>query len=120
MSNTLYATTLRHVQDRVPFAVRSHLALGNAVPLFPNATFFNYVIIEQRRYWAANRNNNEANSLVAISVGPVNDVSVGKLMDIFVLNQESLGTRFLLAHVRWLVPMDLPMDNLRRSTWTQR
>ncbi|KAI0027268.1 hypothetical protein K488DRAFT_74674, partial [Vararia minispora EC-137] len=41
-------------------------AEDDGIPLLSRATFFDYVIISQRRYWAAYRTNDHANSLVSV------------------------------------------------------
>lgn len=116
MNQTLYNSVLNYLRLHFSFPIISHLALGSngSVPLLPRVTFFDYAVIHQRRYWASSRNNNIANSLIAVKTGS-NEVRVGELTDIFVLDQPQLGLhRF--GHVRWLVPANV---DLTHSTWGQ-
>jgi hypothetical protein len=86
MSRELYQLVLERLRKQLPFGIRSHLTLSADVPLLPQATFFDYVVISQRRYWASSRARNPTNSLVAISRGP-GKYDVGKLVSIFALVQ---------------------------------
>lgn len=120
LSSDRYTQVLSYVRSRVPFPIRSHLVLGNDVPLFPNVTFFDYVVIAQRRYWASSRNNNIANSLVAVQTGSDGEVSIGELSEIFVVTQHALQTPFFLGYVRWLVQQPLTKEELSKSAWLGR
>jgi hypothetical protein len=84
MPPELYSLVLDHLRKRLTYNIRSHLALSGDVPLMPEATFFDYVIISQRRYWASSRARNPTNSLVAVSRGP-GLYDVGELISIFAL-----------------------------------
>jgi hypothetical protein len=86
MSRDLYQLVLERLCKQLPFGIRSHLTLGADVPLLPQATFFDYVVVSQRRYWASSRARNPTNSLVAISRGS-GKYDVGELMSIFALVQ---------------------------------
>lgn len=114
MGPGVYADVLAHFSTRLPFPVRSHIAVGTqGIPVLPNATFFDYAVIDQRRYWASTRNNNSGNSLIAVSTG-FNETSVGELTEIFALQQPTLGGLHRFGRVRWLVPLDI---DLSESAW---
>ena len=104
MTPLLYSKVLQYLRLRLPFPIRSHIASGTEPPLLTYATFFDHVVIAQRRYWAASRNNNIANSLVAVATSP-GVVSIGELIDIFVLAQPRLQRVFHFGQVWWLVPL---------------
>ncbi|EPS99806.1 hypothetical protein FOMPIDRAFT_1030690 [Fomitopsis schrenkii] len=105
MEPLLYEQVLWYVRVRGIHA-RSHLALGAGVPLLPTATFFDYVVVSQHRYWASSRNSNNANSLAAIAQN-LNQVAVGELLKIVALAQPQLTAGVIyLGVVRWLVPVD--------------
>lgn len=81
--------------------------------------FFDYIIISQRRYYASNRNNNIANSLIAVPCPSQPNVTcLGELLDIVVLKQLRLGPVRHFGHVRWLVPADI--HGLSESAWSKR
>lgn len=120
MSNSLYFEVLSYIRDRLPFPIRSHVSLGPEVPLFPNVTFFNYIVLNQRRYWASSRNNNIANSLVAVRSGLFDQAAVGELTDILIVSQPALQTRFFLGYVKWFVPLTLDEGRLDDSSWSSR
>ncbi|EPS97090.1 hypothetical protein FOMPIDRAFT_1129209, partial [Fomitopsis schrenkii] len=107
MGPVLYDQVLRYLKVR-GLDVRSHLALGAGPPLFPDATFFDYVVISQRRYWSSARNNNRTNSLATISLGP-RETAVGELVLILAVSQPHVSDSvFYLGEVRWLVPATEP------------
>lgn len=85
LSSERYCQLFCHLRAGVPFAIRSYLTLGNEIPLFPQVTLFDYAILAQRRYWASSRNNNIANSLTVVQMGPGGLVSVGELTEISVV-----------------------------------
>lgn len=117
MDERLYTKVLQYFRPRFILPIRSHLTLGTpeSIPLLPTVTFFDYTVISQRRYWASSRNNNIANSLIAVTTGP-HQVHVGELQDIFVIDQPALGLH-RLGHVRWLVPSTV---DLQGSAWPKR
>ncbi|KAK0432003.1 hypothetical protein EV421DRAFT_1911298 [Armillaria borealis] len=90
----VYHSLLRYLQVHFPHShLRSYFSLGDSdsLALEPCATIFDYVIVSQRRYWSLSRaTNGNANSLVAVCMGP-GEVSIGELMDIIVIQQDKLG-----------------------------
>lgn len=115
-SSELYATLLRHFRHQFPLVnLRSHLALGAvgdmSVALRSKVTTFSYVILSQRRYFASSHSTTPENSVVAVRAPGSEEVSVGELLDIIIVDQEKLG-RHVLGHMRWLLPVDVD----RRST----
>lgn len=114
MAPSLYEQVLCHIRVR-GINAHSHLALGEGVPLLPTATFFDYVVISQHRYWASSRNGNYINSLAAISRG-FNQVAVGELLHIVALAQPQLSASVIyLGVIRWLVPTENPY--VPESAW---
>lgn len=114
MRSELYEEVLSHFSLRLPFPVRSHIAAGLEVPVLPTATFFDYVIVNERRYWASSRNNGEGNSLVAVATGST-EIFVGELTDIFVLQQQSIGGTYRFGRVQWLTPVSIDTSS---SAWS--
>lgn len=115
MAPDVYRDVLDHFVIRLPFPVRSHIATSNVgVPLLPQATFFDYVVINQRRYWASSRNSNNANSLISVMTGQGSS-HVGELTDIFTISQSTLGGIHRFGRVRWLQPFAFDMS---RSAWS--
>lgn len=115
MGPDVYADVLAHFTARLPIPVRSHIAVNvEGIPVLPNATFFDYAVINQRRYWASTRNNNAGNSLIAVVTG-TGETNVGELTEIFALQQPTLGGLHRFGCVRWLVPLDI---DLSQSAWT--
>ncbi|TFY72264.1 hypothetical protein EVG20_g747 [Dentipellis fragilis] len=117
MQADLYQQVLQYLQLRM-FHVRSHMVLGPGVPLLPKMTMFDYVVISQRRYWASTRNNNLANSLVAVATGPGQFV-VGKLTRLFAISQPHVSpANIYLGEICWLVPVinAYPADSAWKGT----
>jgi hypothetical protein len=83
MNQRLYLQVLGHVQIRLPpGSVRSFRVLGPGVPVPPSALFFDWVVVSQRRYYAASRAKDRANSVVAVRTGATT-FNVGELVSIF-------------------------------------
>jgi hypothetical protein len=119
MDITLYGQVLAYLTLRLPMhAVRSGLALGSGVPVPFEATFFDWVVVSQRRYRASSRSKNNANSLVAIKNGP-SKFMVGELTTIlaFPLNLAQCPV-VRLGLVRFLKPVlsPFPQDSAWSST----
>ncbi|KZV60007.1 hypothetical protein PENSPDRAFT_558091, partial [Peniophora sp. CONT] len=110
MPPDLYAQVLAYLRLRLPFPVRSHITLGPAVALHAEATFFDYVVISQRRYWASSRTNNRANTIVAVCTD-AGQYTVGELTSIVGISQPQLPV-IRLGLVRWLVSCeDAPVES---------
>ena len=84
-----------------------------SVPLLKKVFFFDYAIVNQWRYHAANRSRDLKNSLVEVFVSERGDTWVGELLDLIHINQGANLT-FTLGHFRWFRP--LRMD-LRQTVW---
>lgn len=119
MKRDIYSKVLYFLQATCRLPLRSHLVLGPQAPLFSTATFFDYVIVSQRRYFSSNRTNTLANALISAPRDNTSTPRVGELLDIIVLNQPDLGGVYYLGHVQWFVPV--PWDNIPRSSaWRSR
>jgi hypothetical protein len=82
MSRDLYLRVVAHLELRLPpNSVRSYLQLGPGIPVPPSATFFDYVVVAQRRYWASSRSSNCADSM-AIIKSSNSSYQVGELVSI--------------------------------------
>lgn len=114
MNPDVYRAVLDHFTARLSFPVRSHIAASSVgVPVLPQATFFDYIVINQRRYWASSRNSNNANSLIAVATGQ-GSYHIGELIDIFAISQQTLGGIHRFGRVRWLQPFAFDMS---QSAW---
>jgi hypothetical protein len=114
MSPPLYSAVLHFLRSRLPtLKLRSHLSLGTpgdeSTSLRTKVTFFDYVVVSQRRYWALSRASAPFNSFVAVCTSE-NSISVGELLDIVVVDQDKVG-HHVLGHVRWLVPLSMDLSN---------
>lgn len=89
--------------------LRPHIAFGHELPLLDTAFYFDYIIVSQRRYYASNRTNNTANSIVVVQSPASSEVRIGELTDILILKQVHLGGIYHLGHVRWLIPASIPL-----------
>jgi hypothetical protein len=70
--------------------LRSYIAENpqpGSVPLSNTAFFFDYVIVNQRRYHARNRTSSATNSFVEIAVDDNGSTWAGELMDIIHIKQ---------------------------------
>ena len=105
----LYSVIFCHFQVRQPdVELHSYLAIApsqTSIPLLNQATFFDHVILNNKRYLALSRSSRgPADSLVAIRTS-ASQVWVGELSDIFIINQPKLGIhRF--GRVRWFAPFE--------------
>lgn len=118
MSSELYDVALHHLKSTLPeLRLRSYLAIGtsDSIGLDPMILSFDYAIISQRRYWAMSATSSSSNSLIAVSTGIHNEVVVGELLTIFVLDQVGVGRR-TYGHVRWLVPCVVDRSNTMWSS----
>lgn len=114
MGPDLYNEVLQYFTLRLSIRVRSHIAaITDGVPILPQATFFDYVVINQRRYWASTRTNNEGSSLISVATGP-QQIHVGELTHVFTLQQPTLGGLYRFGRVRWLCPVNIDLSS---STW---
>lgn len=114
MDPDVYNEVLQYFTLRLRVPVRSHIAaVTDGVPVLPHVIFFDYIVINQRRYWASTRTNNDGSSLIAVATGP-RQVHVGELTHIFTLQQSTLGGLYRFGRVRWLRPANI---DLSQTTW---
>jgi hypothetical protein len=118
MSISLYNQVLTYLSVCLPpGCVRSCLMLGPGVPIPAKATFFDSVVISQRRYWASSRTKNNTNSLVAVRSG-ADTFEVGELVSIIAFTLAKPRYPIVkLGLVRYLKPVQeaFPVE----STWSQ-
>ena len=94
----LYSTIFNHLWACQPdLMLHSHLAIPtsqSSIPLLNKATFFDQVIIDNERYLASSwSSQGMAYSLVTVCTS-TNEVWVGELHDIFLINQPKLGAYY--------------------------
>lgn len=116
LSRSLYDDVLDNLRLRYPeLPIRSYLVPGLEIALLPTVTFFDYVIIASRRFWASSRTNSRANSLVVVRTGPQLSPRVGVLLDILGIAQQRLPIQ-RLGHVQWLMRCEEAIPS--KSSWT--
>ncbi|KAJ7156359.1 hypothetical protein C8R46DRAFT_1115786 [Mycena filopes] len=113
LPSDLYDSLLQHLQLRLTnLQLHSYFSIGppGSWTLSGHAVFFDYVVIQNRRFLASSRAASSANSLVAVrtSSAPGASLWVGELLAVFAIKQDNIGThRF--GHVRWLRPSTTPI-----------
>jgi hypothetical protein len=121
LSPEIYVLLLRHLQLRLTTVkLHSYLSLAPSADsrvLFPQAFFFDFVVVNHRRYLAHYNTATIASSLIALkcsnSVG--GRVWVGELLFIFAVDQDAIGPhRF--GYVRWLKPTAVDLSG---TVWGQ-
>jgi hypothetical protein len=114
----LYAQVLRHLKTLFPGTnLRSAIDLNpppGSVVLQTEACFFDYVIVNQHRYHAANRSVSNPSRLVEVVVAGNGSTWAGELMDIIHLEQPTSGLVFTLGHFRWFRPLQM---DLTKTIW---
>ncbi|KAJ7188886.1 hypothetical protein C8R46DRAFT_1024111 [Mycena filopes] len=113
LPSDLYDSLLQHLQLRLTnLQLHSYFSVGppGSWTLSSHAVFFDYVVIQNRRFLASSRAASSANSLVAVrtSSAPGASLWVGELLAVFAIKQDNIGMhRF--GHVRWLRPSTTPI-----------
>jgi hypothetical protein len=114
LSGTLYTTILNHLSTLFPDARLCSLIMvnppSNSIPLSNQAIHFDYVVVNQLRYFTSHCAFNSSSSLVECIVDGAGGTSVGELTDIIHINQRPHGI-FSLAWVRWFRPLQLDITN---------
>lgn len=113
LDGQLYEVVLRQLIRLFPGCRFRSLSTPNpdagTIPLQNQACFYDYVVVNQHRYFASSRAPNRTNSLVECVVY-ANDGSsrlwTGELIDIIHINQAPTGV-FTLAQIRWFRPLHL-------------
>ncbi|RXW14412.1 hypothetical protein EST38_g11447 [Candolleomyces aberdarensis] len=90
--------------------------LPGSVPLVSEALFFDYVIIQGRRYHASHRAGNAKNSMVEVFVSQMGNTWIGELQDIIQIEQKP--SKFVLGSFRWLQPLALDLSQSLWQTYT--
>lgn len=75
----------------------------DSVPLPLRANYFDYAVIDGRRYHASSHSTTRKNSMLEAFVGMDGATCVGELIDIINVELNS-GQQFTLGHFRWLHP----------------
>ncbi|KAJ7852606.1 hypothetical protein B0H13DRAFT_2359401 [Mycena leptocephala] len=75
----------------------------DSIPLNTQATFYNYVVVDGRRYYASSRARSNRSSLIqaAIPTGTGISLHCGELLEIFKFQQCADGTELWFGRVRW-------------------
>jgi hypothetical protein len=117
MPPALYERVLTWLQLRLAqHTARSFFTTGPGIPVIPRATFFDWVVISQRRYWAASRTKNATNSMIAVRDG-LDSYKVGELNVIFAFKLGLPQLPFVrLGLVRFLKPVGDPYPS--ESAWS--
>ena len=111
MSSDTYrilADTIRFKYPRTPVHCRSDRAvIRNSLPLERTATFFKYVVVDGKRYYASRTVGSNKSSFVHVIIpGPSPINAYGEILEIFQFNQDfrQTGSPLWLARVRWFKP----------------
>jgi hypothetical protein len=104
----------------MPVHCRSDRAVApNSLPLEHIATFFEYVVVNGKRFYASRTVGWNKSSLVhAVIPGPIPKDAYGEVLEILQINQDfrNTGTPLWFARVRWFKPWcgerDQIWDNL--------
>jgi hypothetical protein len=117
MSIALYQQVLSYLSIRLPpGSICSRLTLGPGVPVPIQATFFDSVVISQRRYWASSRTKNSANSRIAVRSG-ADIFQVGELLSVLAFTLPDPRYPIVqLGLVRYLKPV--PDAFSEESAWS--
>lgn len=109
-SETYYhlAHTLCLRYPATPVHCRSDRALTpNSLPLDHTAIFFEYVVVDGKRYYASRTASWNKSSFVHVIIpGHTDKDAYGEVLEILQINQDfrNTGHPLWLAHVRWFVP----------------
>lgn len=79
----------------------------NSLPLERTAVFFDYVVVDGKRYHASRTVGCNRSSFVHVLIpGPCPVDAYGELLEVFQFNQDfrHIGSSIQLAHVRWFRP----------------
>jgi hypothetical protein len=121
MSSDLYYMVLNHFKDRLPnTALHSHIAIApspDSQALQPQAVFFDHVVMNHHRYSASHRSTSLADALVAVWISDHGEhrLWVGKLQDIFTVDQARIGTH-TFGWMNWFCPTSLDTSGM---VWKQ-
>jgi hypothetical protein len=114
---TLYSQILRYLKTLFPATnLRSAIDLNPApgsVVLQTIGSFFDYVVVNQHRYYAANRSTLNPSRFVEVIVAGNGTTWAGELLDIILIEQAN-GPHFTLGHFRWFRPVQM---DLRDTVW---
>jgi hypothetical protein len=118
MSPDLYVIVLTHLRTQNPhLKIHSHIALMPDLlskPLLSQARFFDFVIVNNKRYLASTRTTKHQETLVTVQTSDLGQTWVGQLEYIFCIDQVGIGCHHF-GRVRWLVPVTVPQDTI----WNQ-
>ena len=117
--SVLYLELLRYLALYLPdIKLHSNITPNpslDSIPLTREAYFFDYAIIEGRRFHASERGSvdSRGNAMVQVRISERGDTWAGELLDIIHIDQEP-GLRLTLGHFRWLAPLHLDLSD---SVW---
>jgi hypothetical protein len=107
MTSEMYHLVLRYLSALYPAANLRSLnhpsPAPGSVPLPNAAWFFDYVVLQGRRYSSSSRTTNRANSMVQAFVSDRGDTCVGELINIIHIEVNE-DHKYVLGHFRWLHP----------------
>jgi hypothetical protein len=112
----LYNMVVAHLTARLGTnSVRAYGTMDDGEPVPAKATFFDYVVISQRRYWAQSRTANKHNAHVAVATGH-RTYRVGHLVSIFAFPLNVATCPFVrLGLVHFLLPSNVSLP--AASSW---
>jgi hypothetical protein len=108
MSSDMYHLLANTICSRFPLTpIHCHLdnlVFPNSLPLERTALFFDYIVVDGKRYHASHTVRSNRLSFVHVLIpGPSSVGAYGELLEVFQLNQDfrHTGSSLWLAHVRW-------------------
>ena len=122
-SNTyrVLAHTLRLRFPMTPVHLRHECPLlPNSVPLIDQATFFDYVVLNGKRFYASRTVGSNKSALVCVLIpGEQSCTAYGEILEIFQISQALQGgdLHAWFARMRWFKPFQGAYDIVWRDTF---
>ena len=115
----LLARTLCFPDPSRPVHCRSDISLvPNSIPLAYKATFFDYVVLKGKRYYASRSVGSSNSSFVRVTI-PRNDLQIsllafGEVLEVFQFSQLFYGQEctFWFARMHWFKAYDGPCEKV--------
>ena len=92
-----------------------HLLVPNSLPLERSATFFDYVVIEGKRYFASRTVGWNKSSFVQVLIPSTPPITAyGEILEVFQFDQDfrQIGSPLWMARMRWFKPWTGECDTI--------